>query len=83
MKSTRISKMYLSSLLQKFFLLGLIIGTYQVTSCSRKINSKHKSLNNNVTIGAVLSTSNVVNFDKVNQLGELLNREPAKLELSR
>ena len=74
--NTNLSKIGITRIYLKLLLLISICFSSLMTSCSgNKANSQKKLLNSNVTIGAVLSTSNVVNFDKVDRLGELLNSE--------
>lgn len=65
----------------KLLLSLLTFCSFLVASCSSNIaDGDLKALDTNVTIGAVLSTSNVVNVNKVNQLGELLNSELSELK---
>ena len=83
MKNSQINKLSGLKSYSKFLLLFLTLCTCLIESCSKdKVGVDNKSLSTEVTIGAVLSTSNIVNLNKINQLGDLLNSELPKLRFT-
>ena len=83
MEKLQINKLANLKLYSKLFLPLLILCTCLIESCSKdKVDVDDKSLSTEVTIGAVLSTSNVVNLNKIDRLGELLNNELPKLRFT-
>ena len=83
MRNFRINKIAGLKSYSKILLFLLISCTCLIKSCSRnKININNKPLSTEVTIGAVLSTSNVVNLNKIDRLGELLNSELPQLRFT-